>query len=59
MTAWPRDPNILLSVVNTRLRDEYGSLRELCEATDTDMAVLTERLAAAGLAYDEDTNQFR
>ena len=59
MTAWPQDPNILLSVVNTRLRDEYASLRELCEATDTDMAALTARLSAAGLVYDENTNQFR
>ena len=30
----PKDPVLLLSVVNTRLRDEYDSLDELCRALD-------------------------
>ncbi len=56
---WPRDPMILLSVVNTKLRDGYSSLRELCEETDTDPDELTAKLAAAGFRYDEQTNRFR
>ena len=55
----PQDPMILLSFVNTKLRDEYASLRELCEAVDADMDELTAKLAAAGFAYDETTNRFR
>ena len=57
--AWPQDPTILLSVVNTKLRDEYASLRELCEETDTDREALCAKLAAAGFRYDETLRQFR
>ena len=32
----PKDPVILLSFVNTKLRDEYESLDELCAALDAD-----------------------
>ena len=32
----PKDPIILLSVVNTRLRDLYSNLQELCAAEDAD-----------------------
>lgn len=55
----PRDPMILLSVVNTKLRDGYPSLEELCGEIDADMDELTARLAAVGYQYDEKTNQFR
>lgn len=55
----PQDPMILLSYVNTKLRDEYASLRELCEAADADPDELKEKLAAAGFAYDEAANRFR
>ena len=55
----PQDPMILLSVVNTRLRDEYASLEALCEDLDEDRAALEAKLAAAGFAYDPQRNQFR
>ena len=55
----PQDPNILLSVVNTKLRDEYSSLDDLCDGLDADKAGLTEALAGLGYAYDPDTNQFK
>lgn len=55
----PQDPNILLSVVNTRLRDEYPSLDYLCEGMDADEAELVEKLAGIGYAYDAQTNQFK
>ena len=54
-----QDPNILLSVVNTKLRDEYPSLEYLCVGMDADQAELTEKLGALGYAYDPDTNQFK
>ena len=54
----PKDPMILLSVVNTRLRDEFPSLEELCLALDLDRRELEERLASAGFAYDEKNNRF-
>ena len=55
----PRDPAMLLSVVNTKLRDEYDSLDELCAAEDADAEELTRLLAALGCAYDAAQNQFR
>ena len=55
----PKDPMILLGVVNTRLRDEYDSLDALCADLDEDRAALEERLAAVGFRYDAAQNQFR
>lgn len=55
----PKDPFILLSVVNTRLRDFYPSLDELCAAEDIDRAALEDTLAKAGFSYQADVNQFR
>lgn len=54
-----QDPYILLSVVNTKLRDRYSSLDELCDDLDEDKAALTETLAGAGYAYDPVSNQFK
>lgn len=54
-----QDPNILLSVVNTKLRDEYPSLDALCDGLDAVPAELTEKLGALGYAYDAQTNQFK
>ena len=55
----PQDPNILLSYVNTKLRDEYGSLDALCDDLDANPAELTEKLSGLGYAYDADANQFK
>ena len=54
----PNDPIILLRVVNTRLRDLYPSLEELCSAEDISPGELEERLSAAGFRYDPTRNQF-
>ena len=55
----PKDPMLLVSVVNTKLRDEYESLDALCEDLDEDRAALTEKLRDAGFVYSEQSNQFR
>lgn len=55
----PNDPMILLSVVNTKLRDAYDSLDQLCDDLDADREELEKKLAAAGFCYDEHVNQFR
>ena len=55
----PKDPMILLSVVNTRLRDEYDSLDALCADLEEDRAALEQTLMAAGFTYDEKQNRFR
>ena len=55
----PKDPYMLLSVVNTKLRDEYDSLDELCASTGADKADLTEKLREAGFEYNPEINQFK
>lgn len=55
----PKDPYMLLSVINTKLRDEYSDLDDLCASLDVNKADLTSRLAAAGFSYDTATRQFR
>lgn len=55
----PQDPYILLSLCNTKLRDECAGLDELCDSLETDRATLAGLLAQAGYAYDPDSNQFK
>ena len=55
----PNDAMILLSYLNTQLRDRYDSLAALCEDLNADEDALREKLAAAGFAYDSERNQFR
>lgn len=54
----PQDPNILLSYINTKLRDNYPSLDALCDDLDEDKAALTEKLAKAGYVYNAAQNRF-
>ena len=54
----PNDPMILLSYINTKLRDEYDSLAALCEDLDLDEAALKERLAVVGFFYDAEKKSF-
>lgn len=54
----PKDPVILLSFINTKLRDEYSSLSELCAALDVDRVALEEALAGLDYRYNPDRNQF-
>lgn len=54
----PKDPVMLLSVVNTQLRDHYPTFTELAAAYMTDADAITETLAAINYHYDEGQNQF-
>ena len=44
----PQDPVILLSVVNTRLRDTGDSLEELCAREGADVRAVREKLERLG-----------
>ena len=57
--ALPSDPVILMSFLNTKLRDSYDTLDALCEDLELDPAELTARLHAAGFDYVPEANQFR
>lgn len=54
----PNDPVMLLSYVNLKLRDNYDSLKVLCEDLALDENVLKEKLASIQYFYDEENNQF-
>lgn len=55
----PKDPVMLLSVVNTQLRDKYDSLEELAAAHMIEPQTITETLAKINYVYDASTNQFK
>lgn len=55
----PKDPIMLLSVVNTALRDEYSSLDAMCEDKGFSKDAIVEALRAVNYEYNEDVNQFR
>ena len=59
MKMLPQDPMILLSFVNTKLRDDYDSPDLLCEDLEVDRRTLEEKLAEAGFRYDPGTIQYR
>ena len=54
----PKDPVMLLSYVNTQLRDFYSSLDALCEDKNVDREELVEKLASIDYEYDAERNQF-
>ena len=55
----PKDPIILLSVVNTALRDEYSSLDTMCEDKGFDKAEIISALNKVNYSYNEELNQFK
>ena len=56
--ALPTDPFILLSYLNTRLRDGCPSLEELCRREDVQPQTLLEAMSAIGYEYDPELNKF-
>ena len=54
----PRDPVMLLSVVNTKLRDYYSTLDVLCEDMQVDKQKFIGKLEMIDYTYDAGSNQF-
>lgn len=54
----PQDPMILLSYVNTKLRDDYPSLDALCDDLDADREELVQKLEGINYRYSLERNQF-
>lgn len=52
------DPYILLSWVNTELRDNVDSIYELCSMYDIEPEELIEKLSEVNVSYDAERNQF-
>ena len=58
-TGLPKDPIMLLSVINMKLRDFYPTLEALCDDLDINQEELTDALKAIGVEYMPEINQFR
>lgn len=54
----PEDPVMLLSFVNTKLRDQYASLDALCDDLDVPRAALEAKLGEIGYFYNAKENRF-
>lgn len=54
----PQDPVILLSYINTLLRDKYSTLEVLCDDLDINADEIKAKLGAINYIYDETLNKF-
>ena len=54
----PKDPVMLLSFVNLKLRDFYGSLDAFCDDLDVEKEEIEKKLNSINYHYDSVKNQF-
>lgn len=54
----PSDPNMLVSFVNMKLRDEYDSLESLCDDLGINIDELSRNLRLAGFEYSPEAKRF-
>ena len=59
MAQIPNDPIMLLSYINTQLRNHYPTLEELCASLSLDKTLIVEKLSAINYIYDSVQNQFQ
>ncbi|MBC2581338.1 DUF4250 domain-containing protein [Clostridium sp. DJ247] len=52
------DPYILLSWINTKLRDEFNTLDMLCDDYEIENEDIINKLKFIDYIYNEETNQF-
>lgn len=52
------DPNMLLSIVNMKLRDFYSNLDDMCEDLDLDKQNIENKLDSEGYIYLREQNKF-
>lgn len=54
----PNDPMMLLSYINTKLRDEYPNLDLLCQELQVDRSEIEKKLGGIDYEYEEQLNKF-
>ena len=54
----PKDPVMLLSFINLKLRDFYDDLGALCDDLDVDRQEIENKLAVIDYRYNTEKNQF-
>jgi hypothetical protein len=55
----PKDPFILLSYINTQLRDYYKNLEDLCDKLEIEEEELKDKLGFIHYEYIPELNQFK
>lgn len=58
MINFPKDPVMLLSYINTQLRDFYPSMDELCKACCISKEEIDAKLDMIDYQYDSEKNQY-
>ena len=58
MAQYPKDPFILYSWINMKLRDFYSDLDQLCDDLEIDKKEMESQLEKAGFHYDSKNNRF-
>lgn len=53
MTYYPKDPAMLMSWINLKLRDFYGDLNELCDDLEIDSGEVISILTQGGFEYND------
>ncbi|GAA0077507.1 DUF4250 domain-containing protein [Clostridium sp. CTA-5] len=53
------DSNILVSIINMKLRDEYNSLESLCYDLNLIQEDIINKCKSAGYKYIKEQNQFK
>ena len=54
----PKDPMMLYSFVNMKLRDQYSTLDALCDDLELDKSQLINTLSNVGFEYSVENNKF-
>lgn len=55
----PKNPEMLLSFINMKLRDFYSSLEDLCYDLDESEEKIIDILNSIGYKYNKEENQFK
>ncbi len=58
MSTIPNDPMMLLSYINTKLRDNYDTLDALCDDLELDIHEITAKLNSIDYSYHPELNRF-
>lgn len=59
MDTLPKDPVMLMSFINMKLRDEYLTLEDFCNTYNIDIAGLKATMEASGFEWMPGIRQFR
>lgn len=54
----PSDPVMLLSYINTQLRDNYSSFDVLCEDLNVSSSEIITKLESINYTYNKELNKF-